>query len=168
MVEVNSTIGQRIANICAIDAEYSAPGKHLGYGTAGFRANAMYLERACFRVGLVVGMRAKSVGRCGIMITASHNHHADNGVKIVEPDGSMLVQDWEHFSEVMVNTDDLDTHLSNLDQLNFSDMVSPAQIFGVEPITADHASNLKVFLAMDTRESSPVLMAAIKRALECL
>ena len=41
------------------------------------------------------------------MITASHNHHEDNGVKIVEPDGSMLVQDWEGFSELIVNSKDL-------------------------------------------------------------
>ena len=57
------------------------------------------LTRASFRVGLVVGMRARGVGKCGVMVTASHNQHEDNGVKIVEPDGSMLVLDWEAFSE---------------------------------------------------------------------
>jgi len=57
---------------------------------------------------LVVAMRARSVGqRCGIMVTASHNHHADNGVKIVEPDGSMLNSEWEPFSELIVNSHDL-------------------------------------------------------------
>ena len=53
-------------------------------------------------------MRARSVGsRCGIMVTASHNHHADNGIKIVEPDGSMLNIEWEAFSEMIVNSADL-------------------------------------------------------------
>ena len=41
------------------------------------------------------------------MITASHNHHADNGVKIVEPDGSMLIPEWEGLSELIVNARDI-------------------------------------------------------------
>jgi phosphoacetylglucosamine mutase len=31
----------------------------------------------------------------GICITASHNPAPDNGVKLVEPSGEMLCQDWE-------------------------------------------------------------------------
>ena len=31
----------------------------------------------------------------GICITASHNPAEDNGVKLVEPNGEMLCQDWE-------------------------------------------------------------------------
>jgi phosphoacetylglucosamine mutase len=54
-------------------------------------------------VGLVVAIRAKQVGTCGVMITASHNMHDDNGVKIIEPDGSMLIQRWEGLSELIVN-----------------------------------------------------------------
>ena len=72
------------------DAKYKEPEQILKYGTAGFRADADLLERAAFRVGLVVALRAKVVGTCGVMITASHNTHSDNGVKIIEPDGSML------------------------------------------------------------------------------
>ena len=91
-----------------MDDNYPSPNKHLGYGTAGFRALASLLERACFRVGLVVAMRAKSLNsRLGIMITASHNHARDNGVKIVEPDGSMLVPEWEMLSELLVNSQDI-------------------------------------------------------------
>lgn len=64
--------------------------KKFGYGTAGFRTLGSDLERVCFRVGLLVGLRAKMTTLCGVMITASHNHKDDNGVKIVEQDGSML------------------------------------------------------------------------------
>lgn len=31
----------------------------------------------------------------GVCITASHNPAPDNGVKLVEPSGEMLSQDWE-------------------------------------------------------------------------
>ena len=113
-------IASFIENIGSTDDRYDAPGRHLGYGTAGFRAKATLLERACFRVGLVVAMRARSVnGRVGVMITASHNHHADNGVKIVEPDGSMLVPEWEMFSEQVVNSEDIREALVRLDDAQF-------------------------------------------------
>jgi len=62
------------------------------------------LERVCFRVGLVVAIRAKITGLLGVMITASHNQHEDNGVKIVERDGSMLNVDWEPIAETIVNS----------------------------------------------------------------
>ena len=57
---------------------------------------------------MIVAMRAIGLrGRIGVMITASHNHHADNGVKIVEPDGSMLIPEWEGLSELIVNARDI-------------------------------------------------------------
>lgn len=69
-----SSIEQAIARICEADKQYPDPGKRLGYGTAGYRAKASLLNRCFFRVGLVVAMRARSVGgRCGVMVTASHN-----------------------------------------------------------------------------------------------
>ena len=64
--------------------------RKFSYGTAGFRTLGSNLEKVCFRVGLLVGLRAKLTTLCGVMITASHNHKDDNGVKIVESDGSML------------------------------------------------------------------------------
>lgn len=48
------------------------------------------------------------------MITASHNKSEDNGVKIVEPNGSMLIGAWEHTAEVIVNSDNLQTSLCEL------------------------------------------------------
>lgn len=49
------------------------------------------MERLFYRVGLATAIRAKQMGTCGIMITASHNGYEDNGLKIIEPDGGMLV-----------------------------------------------------------------------------
>jgi hypothetical protein len=86
-----ATREQTLDIIKELDRGFSDSGKVLSYGTAGFRDKASVLERAFFRVGLVVAIRAKQVGTCGVMITASHNMHDDNGVKIIEPDGSMLI-----------------------------------------------------------------------------
>lgn len=36
----------------------------------------------------------------GLMVTASHNLEPDNGVKMVDPNGGMLSQDWEGYAEV--------------------------------------------------------------------
>ena len=53
---------------------------------------------ACFvgRCGILLAIRAlKTQQVTGICITASHNPAEDNGVKLVEPNGEMLCQDWE-------------------------------------------------------------------------
>lgn len=34
------------------------------------------------------------------MVTASHNAEPDNGIKMVDPNGGMLSQDWEGYAEV--------------------------------------------------------------------
>jgi phosphoacetylglucosamine mutase len=48
------------------------------------------------------------------MITASHNTFDDNGVKIIEPDGSMLVQRWESLAELIVNHTDISELIKGL------------------------------------------------------
>lgn len=52
----------------------------------------------------------------GVMITASHNQKDDNGVKIVESDGSMLDQAWEPLAESLANAPDIVAALEALDQ----------------------------------------------------
>lgn len=36
-------------------------------------------------------------------MTASHNAEVDNGIKMVDPNGGMLSQDWEVHAEVSVH-----------------------------------------------------------------
>ena len=73
----------------------------LAYGTAGFRCDATQLIIAMERVGMLAALRSRDRQglRIGVMVTASHNPHRDNGVKIVDPSGAMLAQAWEAKAE---------------------------------------------------------------------
>lgn len=68
-----------------------------------FRADL--LDHVVFRVGVVACLRSMQKKKAiGLMITASHNIHSDNGVKIVDPLGDMLEQSWEKFVTDVVNS----------------------------------------------------------------
>ena len=116
------------------DAKYPDPERHLSYGTAGFRAKADLLERAAFRIGLFVSIRAKFAGNMGVMVTASHNHHEDNGVKIIESNGSMLVQEWEMIAEMIINSHDLEKSLKTFNELQIKGFPMRVDIFGTQAI----------------------------------
>jgi phosphoacetylglucosamine mutase len=80
-------------------------GRFYAYGTAGFRMKADLLEGITFRVGLLAALRSRKLNgqAIGVMITASHNPAVDNGVKVVDPLGDMLEQDWERYATALVN-----------------------------------------------------------------
>ena len=71
---------------------------HLTYGTAGFRYPVPIMMGISYKIGqacsILSHQRKKPIG---IMITASHNPHTDNGVKIIYHDGSMLQPEDEEF-----------------------------------------------------------------------
>lgn len=129
----------------------------LKYGTAGFRANWSKLTNACFRVGIIVGLRVKATGRAGVMITASHNPPNDNGVKIIERDGSMLVQSWEPLAEHIVNSEDLLSTLLAFDLKDYSAKYGFEDSIFSEPVAGPEGEPVAIF-GMDTRESSPTLL----------
>jgi len=65
---------ESIEKLVALDEKYpKIDNKKFGYGTAGFRTAGAHLGRVCFRVGILVAMRAKMTTLSGVMITASHN-----------------------------------------------------------------------------------------------
>ncbi|CAL5444127.1 unnamed protein product [Camellia sinensis] len=86
----------------------------LSYGTSGFRADWLVLQSTVFRVGILAALRSlKTQSVIGLMITASHNKVSDNGIKIADPTGGMLSQDWEPFADALASAPD-SQHLAQL------------------------------------------------------
>jgi phosphoacetylglucosamine mutase len=87
---------------------YPKPDRHLAYGTAGFRARADVLDSTFFRMGMLAALRSRARGGLwvGLMVTASHNPEADNGIKLVDCDGGMLAQAWERHATAVANAPD--------------------------------------------------------------
>ncbi|KAI3438187.1 hypothetical protein D9Q98_000624 [Chlorella vulgaris] len=132
------------------------PGFRPSYGTAGFRAVADLLHSTMFRCGILMAARAlKTQQVTGICITASHNPAPDNGVKLVEPSGEMLCQDWESYANDLA-TAQTDAELAK----------RVMALLAAEGIPATGPA--LVMVAHDTRPSGPELAAAFADGVRCL
>ncbi|OVA02487.1 Alpha-D-phosphohexomutase [Macleaya cordata] len=130
-------------------------GVKLSYGTAGFRADASILSSTVFRVGILAALRSlKTQSVIGLMITASHNQVSDNGVKVADPSGGMLTQEWEPFADALANAVDAE-HLVQ--------MIS--EFAKKENISFGGVQSAEVLLGRDTRPSGESLLEAAKQGI---
>ncbi|KAG2489988.1 hypothetical protein HYH03_011617 [Edaphochlamys debaryana] len=93
------------------------------------------------------------------MITASHNPVADNGVKMVEPDGGMLPQAFEPVATELANCQTDDDVVAVL-----RDMV----LGQAQQASGARRENLTVLVGHDTRPSAPQLLEAALAGIRAL
>ncbi|EHN02830.1 Pcm1p [Saccharomyces cerevisiae x Saccharomyces kudriavzevii VIN7] len=127
------------------------------YGTAGFRTLAKDLDTVMFTTGILAVLRSlKLQGQyVGVMITASHNPYQDNGVKIVEPDGSMLLASWEPYAMQLANAASFATHFEEF----YAELVKLIELEKIDLGASNIAPHIVV--GRDSRESSPCLLRCL-------
>ncbi|CAN6811588.1 hypothetical protein Bca4012_000755 [Brassica carinata] len=124
----------------------------LSYGTAGFRGDATLLASTVHRVGILSSLRSLKLApsTIGLMITASHNKVSDNGVKVSDPSGEMLSQEWEPFADQIANASSPQKLVSLIREFVEREEIS----------IGDGGEGGEVWLGRDSRPSGEALLRA--------
>ena len=103
------------------------------YGTSGFRTHHSVILDISEKIGLALAQLVYYKKESfGIMITASHNHHEDNGVKIMDKNGNMITEDIERYLVQYVNDE-------------FSNNSMPSKPMQKEPINDKIIQLMQIF-----------------------
>lgn len=133
-------------------------GMTFSYGTAGFRADGLKLLSTVFRAGVLTALRSLRTGSAvGLMITASHNPIGDNGIKIVDPDGGMMTQNWEPYAEALAIAPD---------PQSFVELVF--HFAKKEGISLEGDRSAEVLLGRDTRPTGEALLQAAMQGIKAI
>lgn len=139
-----------MSNLIEASLRHPKPsGMTFTYGTAGFRLKAANMDSVMFRVGVLAALRSMTLGgkSIGCMVTASHNPEPDNGVKLIDPLGEMLVASWEKLATTIANAEN-----SELEKVVQTIIKEENISTNVKPV---------VLVARDTRPSGPGLVASL-------
>ncbi|CAA0403335.1 Phosphoacetylglucosamine mutase [Arabidopsis thaliana] len=143
----------QIASILKSSELFPIPqGVKLSYGTAGFRGDAKLLESTVYRVGILSALRSLKLGSAtvGLMITASHNKVSDNGIKVSDPSGFMLSQEWEPFADQIANASSPEELVSLIRKFMEKEEIA----------IGENNKGAEVWLGRDTRPSGESLLRA--------
>ncbi|KAG5510949.1 hypothetical protein JKF63_06450 [Porcisia hertigi] len=158
-----------------IDSEFplrhDPAGCPLNYGTAGFRSNAKLLPPVAARVAMIAALRSvycqgkrateshHAPCTVGVMVTASHNPYVDNGFKIIDVDGGMLVASWEEWCTRAANA----SSGEDLEKVMMECMAHDPPAF-----QARQYSRCQVSFSRDTRPSGDEIVQSGLRTLNIL
>lgn len=113
-----------------------------GYGTAGFRFKVEHMYAIMLRVGIASAYLLGDTEDMGVMVTASHNDESYNGVKLSNPDGSMIPSNLERILVNLVNERNLDVWRTQLATTFHEKQSSSSSLFHVGYDTRSHSKAL--------------------------
>lgn len=118
------------------------------YGTSGFRDHYSKIESIAMKIGIAMALLSIRESRSyGIMITASHNHYDDNGVKIMDDKGNMVILENEQYIECLVNQEEI-------------------HLLSEQCIHNLHDQCVQLYIGYDSRMSSPTICALIVQGIQ--